>query len=75
MSPLNLINHDWKEPCSHFPKEVVSTPTSGSTAGVVLTSMIKPASMETGADEWLMVIITPLIMVRLLLELWFGGLY
>lgn len=31
--------------------------------------------METGADEWLIVVITTLIMVRLLLELGFGSLY
>lgn len=31
--------------------------------------------METGADKWLMVVITTMIMVRLLLELGFGGLY
>lgn len=48
---------------------------SGSTPGVILTSIIKSASMEAGTDEWLMVVITTRIMVRLLLELGLVGLY
>lgn len=45
-----------------------------STGGIVLSSIMKPVSMEAGPDEWLMVVITTLIKVTLL-ELGVGGLY
>lgn len=45
---------------------------SCSAGGIVLTSIMRPVSMEAGADEWLMIVLMTLIMVRLILELGLG---
>lgn len=40
-----------------------------------LTSIVRTVRIKAGVDECLMAIITTMIMVRLLLELGFGGLF
>ena len=42
---------------------------------IYLTSIVRTVRIKAGVDECLMAVITTMIMVRLLLELGFGGLF